>query len=349
MENYKISIILPCYNVEKYLPKCLDSIVNQTYTNLEIICVIDGSLDNSLKICEEYAENDDRIIIINQENCGASASRNSALKIAKGELIMFVDSDDWIDLDTCEKAVESMRVNGSDVVIWSYIREFSDNSKPKNLFEIGSYGFPENETKKIYRRFFGLYKQELSNPENADSIVTIWGKLYKKSILDGIEFVDSKILSTAEDLLFNIVVFSRVNKVSYISEHMYHYRKDNSDSITSNYKYNLYEQWQFLFDSMLEVIKSNDLGNDFVVALNNRIGLSIIGLGLNELDNPNGTVLKIRKIKNIISSDRYKNAYKELTLEYFPIHWKVFFMFAKMNFATGLYILLIAMKKMIGK
>lgn len=349
MKNPLISIIIPCYNVEKYLPKCLDSIIGQTYTDLEIICVIDGSPDNSLKICEHYAENDKRIVLINQENRGASASRNHALKKANGDLIMFVDSDDWIDLDTCEKAVKSMLKYDSDVVIWSYVREFADNSKIKNVFETESCGFAERETKNIYRRFFGLYGQELSNPENADSIVTIWGKLYKREIVSNIEFTDSSILSTAEDLLFNIYAFSKVKRVSYINEGLNHYRKDNESSITSKYKPQLYNQWQFLFNKMQEEIDTKRLDAEFSQALNNRIALSIIGLGLTELDNPDGTFSKIKKIKGIISSKRYRNAYKSLALKYFPIHWKLFFLLAKMNCATGLYVLLVAMKKMIGR
>lgn len=349
MTDKLISVIVPIYNVEKYLPKCLDSIINQTYTNLEIICVVDGSPDNCLDICKKYSEKDNRIVVINQKNCGASASRNNALKITKGDLIMFVDSDDWIELDTCEKALKSMEQYDSDVVIWSYIREFADDSKPKDIFKTESCGFSEKETKNVYRRFFGLSGEELSNPENADSIVTIWGKLYKRSVVEKIEFVDSKVLATAEDLLFNIYAFLRVKKVSYINEYLNHYRKDNNSSITSKYNSDLCNQWQFLFENMLSVIENNHLDNSFKIALNNRIALSIIGLGLNELDNLNGTVTKIRKIKNIISSDKYRNAYKTLTLKYFPIHWKVFFMFAKMDFATGVYVLLVVMKKLIGK
>ena len=100
---------------------------------------------------------------------------------------------------------------------------------------------------------------------------------------------------------------------------------------------------------MFSIIEKNHLGSDFIIALNNRIALSIIGLGLNELDNPNGNIAKIKKIKEIISSDKYRNAYKTLTLKYFPIHWKVFFMFAKMNFATGVYALLKAIKLLISR
>lgn len=349
MTDKLISIIVPIYNVEKYLPKCLDSVINQTYENLEIICVIDGSPDNSLQICMEYAEKDKRIIVIEQENQGLSGARNTGIATATGDYIIFVDADDWIELDTCEKALKSMEQFDSDVVIWSYVREFSGSSKPKDIFKMESRGFSEEETKGVYRCFFGLFEEELSIPENADSIVTVWGKLYKRYVVEKIEFVDSKILATSEDLLFNIYAFSRVRKISYINERLNHYRKDNGDSITSNYNHNLFDHWQFLFDEMISVIEKNHLDGDFMTALNNRIALSIIGLGLNELYNPKGSISIIKRIKEIISSKRYRMAYKNLSLKYFPIHWKVFFLFAKMNFATGVYVLLVVMKKLIGK
>ncbi|OUQ56652.1 hypothetical protein B5E58_10530, partial [Tyzzerella sp. An114] len=98
MENKKISVIVPIYNVEKYLNRCVDSIINQTYKNLEIILVDDGSPDNCGKICDEYAKKDNRIKVVHKENGGVSSARNVGLNIATGDYIGFVDGDDWIDL-----------------------------------------------------------------------------------------------------------------------------------------------------------------------------------------------------------------------------------------------------------
>ena len=98
IEKEKISVIIPVYNVEKYLKRCLDSVINQTYKNLEIILVDDGSTDNSGKICDEYAKNDKRIIVIHKENGGVSVARNIGLDICTGDYVNFIDSDDWIDL-----------------------------------------------------------------------------------------------------------------------------------------------------------------------------------------------------------------------------------------------------------
>lgn len=104
MSKPLISIIVPVYNTEQYLSKCLDSLINQTYKNIEIICVNDGSTDNSADILNEYDKKDKRVRMISQKNCGLSATRNTGLKNCCGEYVMFLDSDDWIDFDTCEKA-----------------------------------------------------------------------------------------------------------------------------------------------------------------------------------------------------------------------------------------------------
>ena len=122
-EEYKISIIVPAYNVQKYIKQCLESIINQTYKNLEIIVVNDGSKDKTLDIIESIAKDDPRIIVINQENQGVSAARNNALKGVDGGFVMFVDSDDWLDLDTCEGLIKEAVKENVDSVIMGEIKE----------------------------------------------------------------------------------------------------------------------------------------------------------------------------------------------------------------------------------
>lgn len=343
-----ISVVIPCYNVEEYLPRCLDSIVGQTYTNLQIICVIDGSPDNSLEICREYSEKDKRIIVIEQENQGLSGARNTGITYATGDYVMFVDADDWVELTTCEQAVDKINRYDCDLVIWPYVREFSNAQKEKMILGDDDIMFDAEGCKKLNRRIFGLYGEELSNPENADSLVTAWGKMYRTELIKGIAFVDTKEIGT-EDALFNCYAMKNVKSAYYISECLNHYRKDNESSLTSNYKEKLFAQWNHLYDLMQQCIDENGLDDSFNQALKNRIAMSIIGLGLNELDNKKSAFAKIKKIKEIISSDKYRNAYKTLTLKYFPIHWKVFFMFAKINFATGVYALLKAIKLLISR
>jgi len=121
----KISVIIPVYNTSKYLKRCLDSIINQTYVNLEIICINDGSKDNSLEILNQYKKKDDRIIIIDKENQGVSAARNDGIKNSTGMYITFVDSDDWLELDAIEILYKTLINEKVDVVRGNYYKDYN--------------------------------------------------------------------------------------------------------------------------------------------------------------------------------------------------------------------------------
>lgn len=343
-----ISIVVPVYNAEKYLMKCLDSLIKQTFSSIEIICVNDESTDKSEKILDKYAKHDQRIVVINQKNTGASGARNTGIKNSGGEYIMFVDSDDWLDLDTCEVAYSVAMKYKADVVMWSYIREYEEISKPKIIFNNELIEFDKNSVRtNLFRYFLGPIGKELSKPENMEFLNPVCMKLYKTNLIkeNNVRLYDIKKIGTGEDGLFNLQLFNYVEKAVYINKHYYHYRKSNTESITTKYNEEKYYQWQHLFDVMEAYIMQQTLDNIYRTALNNRIALSIIGLGLNILDSNKSNIDKIKEIKGIFSEERYRKAYKQLPLRYFPIHWALFFIFAKFNFATGIYILLYFMKK----
>lgn len=333
----KVSIIIPMYNVEKYLPKCLDSIVGQTYKNLEIICVDDGSPDNSAEIVRSYSEKDNRIILVRKENGGLSSARNEGLKHATGDYTVFVDSDDWIDVETIQTAIDATENDGVEMVMWGYVREYTNNSIEKRIFDSDRI-FNKEETKNyVHRRIIGLLGEELSNPATADSLGTAWGKLYttKKIKDNNIEFVDTKLIGT-EDLLFNTYYFGYVETCKFINKPFNHYRKDNQTSLTRIYKHQLFEQWTKLYDLMFEYLDTHKdiCGEDFKTAMNNRICLSMIGLGMNEHCRKASFIDRAAAVDRILESERYRKAYKDLELKYFPLHWKVFFHYCKMGSAT---------------
>ena len=349
-EKPLVSIIVPVYNVEDYLEKCLDNLICQTYENIEIILIDDGSTDKSSQICDEYAAKDS-IAVIHKTNEGVSAARNDGLKAANGQLIMFVDSDDWIETDTCEIAVSAMEESGADVVMWSYISENNGNQSPKTIFGSDTVFEGTDVTEKLHRRLFGLMGEELAHPEYADSLCPVWGKLYKKELImnNNISFVGLSEIGSYEDGLFNIEVFSQIKKAVYLNKCLYHYRKENTSSVTSGYRKDLFEKWQNLFDLMQKYIDKNNLSSDYQSALNNRIALSILGLGLNIMSCNCSAVKKIKMIKEIIKSKRYKKAYKDLCFNYFPVHWKLFYGCAKYKFATGVYGLLFVIQKILSR
>lgn len=209
----KVSIIVPVYNVEKYLRKCLDSLINQTLKDIEIICINDGSTDKSLEILEEYKNRDSRIILLNQENSGQSVARNRGIEIAKGEYLGFVDPDDWIDLDYYEKLYYSANTNDTDIAVGGIIRVTGIKKKKFLNFE------KETITDNTNLKF------ELCDvPEKS----YVWNKIYKTEKLKeiGLEFEKGIFY---EDCIFTPQALFYLGKIVTVPNIYYYYlRRGNS-------------------------------------------------------------------------------------------------------------------------
>lgn len=335
-----ISIIVPVYNTENYLEKCLYSLVNQTYKNIEIIIIDDGSPDNSMNIIQKFVLADNRVKVISQKNQGLSGARNTGMNNANGDYIMFIDSDDWIETDTCEKAINASEKYNADVVFWPYIKEFSDSQKDNYLFDKTEIIWSEKNINQLSRRMVGLVGDELANPQSIDNLVTAWGKLYKKSVIGDVRFTDTKIIGT-EDALFNIEVFLGINSAVYIPDLLSHYRKDNESSLTHNYKKKLVSRWREMYSRIKFLLDRNDMSREYYDALKNRICFGLIGLGINLAEDKKMSFKEKKKeIYNILSMKHYQIALKDLDFSYLPIQWKVFFKLAKNNNALLLLWLL---------
>lgn len=335
-----ISIIVPVYNTENYLEKCLYSLVNQTYKNIEIIIIDDGSPDNSMNIIQKFVLADNRVKVISQKNQGLSGARNTGMNNANGDYIMFIDSDDWIEIDTCEKAINASEKYNADVVFWPYIKEFSDLQKDNYLFDKTEIIWSEKNINQLSRRMVGLVGDELANPQSIDNLVTAWGKLYKKSVIGDVRFTDTKIIGT-EDALFNIEVFLGINSAVYIPDLLSHYRKDNESSLTHNYKKKLVSRWKEMYSRIKFLLDRNDMSREYYDALKNRICFGLIGLGISLAEDKKMSFKEKKKeIYNILSMKHYQIALKDLDFSYLPIQWKVFFKLAKNNNALLLLWLL---------
>lgn len=217
----KISIIVPVYNVSKYIRKCLDTIINQTYTNLEIILIDDGSTDNSGKICDEYAKIDSRIKVIHKENGGISSARNAGIKSATGKYIGFVDSDDWIDLDMYNRLYNNLKNENAEISCCNRLLVYSNKQK--------EYG-----TSSYY---------EVMNSERAIELMCTYGyigvsaytKLYEKKLFKGTEFPTGK---KSEDVFIMYKLFDKASTIVYDATPLYYYRQ-REGSITSAKNINL--------------------------------------------------------------------------------------------------------------
>lgn len=343
-----ISIIVPVFNVEHYIEDCLASLINQTLKDIEVLIIDDGSSDSSRKICDNFGSLDNRIKCFHRKNEGVAAARNFGLEIAKGDFLMFVDSDDWIDIDTCEIALKLALKYKVDVLMWSYIREYPDRSI-KKIIDLREGLYTGKDIKQlIHRRIIGLAGKELRNPQNSDALAPVCLKMYRKELLKNkkIHFVSTKLIGTSEDALFNLELFSFVERFYFINQPLYHYRKEIRTTLTIGYKPWLFERWQVLHKKMGDIVKRDSLGPDFNDALKNRVCLSMIGLGLNELNSSNlkTIIQKIKFLKKILETPEYLDAYSNLTFKYFPVHWYFFFLFCKKRFGIGVCLMLYSIK-----
>lgn len=217
---YKVSIIIPVYNVEKYLRKCLDSVINQTYPQLEILCVNDGSTDNSEKILKEYSKKDGRIKILNKENGGLSSARNYGLDKATGEYCYFLDSDDWIELDTIAYLVKLACLNNVDCIVHSVKNIPEDENCVQIAKECQDWFDCKNKSA-------GIYDVPLNI--NNEIAAVAWNKLYKMDIIKkyNCRFPEGLI---NEDEAFIWTYVTHCNKYYYTNECLYNYLR-RSDSI----------------------------------------------------------------------------------------------------------------------
>lgn len=345
MNNPLISIIVPAYNVAAYLPACLDSLLHQTYSNIEIIVVNDGSTDQTKNIAVRYANEYPNIILIDQKNEGLSGARNAGIKQAKGDYLCFVDSDDWTEKDMIQKVVCSM-IQKEDVVLWGYIKEYAHASIKQPLSkEIERYS--EKNIHSLYQRIVGPVNDQLKHPECVDSYITAWGKLYKASIIrdNQIQFVSTKEIGT-EDLLFNVQFFSHVRTAVILPDCLNHYRKNNISSLTSNYKPLLFTQWMKLQDLVWKNIAGDSLLEE---AYYNRIACTMIGLGLNEASVDVSYGEHRKKMMWILKENRYQRAFRQLKFVYLPIHWKVFFGACYFQIFPVYWLLVLIIKKIIQR
>lgn len=221
----KVSVIIPVYNVEKYIRQCLDSIVNQTLKEIEIICVDDGSTDSSLDILKEYAEKDERIIILQQKNQYAGVARNNGVKIAKGKCLSFLDSDDFFELNMLEKMYTKIEEDSSDIVIcgWNVY-----NNKTKSIIK----------NHKMEKRYLDISP---FNPEDvADKLFGIckpnpWTKMFNRQFFveNKLEFEDC---ICCNDLTCICTALCIARKISVVEDILIHYRMFQENNLTANRK-----------------------------------------------------------------------------------------------------------------
>jgi len=231
----KISIIIPMYNVEKYLPRCLDSVLNQTFTEWQAICVDDGSPDNSGKIAESYAARDERFVVVHKENGGLSDARNFGMQYALGDCILYIDSDDFIHPQTLEIAYNEIKKNKSDIVSFRYDRFYRPQLMVRHILHMDTdnvvpYGIKKRyDIDKIKSRtttdVFELATERTHNKKNPNKKwlikhCQVWKNLYKKSLIKNIPFIKGIIF---EDFPWWSMVMLQNPRVTVVPLPLYYY------------------------------------------------------------------------------------------------------------------------------
>lgn len=329
----KISVVVPIFNVELYLNRCIESILAQLYLNLEVLLIDDGSTDNSLLICREYEKKDARVKVYTQQNKGVSEARNLGIQHATGEFITFVDPDDWIEPRMYESMLNRIKMDNSDICLCDYavIKNNKKIERTLNLEELKITG-QENIFKSIILPLIG---------ENENSINRIdgfvWRLLIKRNILQASQVVFDKDIKIMEDLLFCISLFQHCNVVSYDKNIFYNYLF-NPKSAMNRYKPNYYEINKKVYYKMRQLVINNCNG-DIECSLQNRYIEMMIGCIVNEIIYCKKSIFKsFIKLKQIIDDSEFQRILSQINLRQQKVHKRFLFYLIRQKSYIGVYI-----------
>lgn len=336
-----ISIIVPIYNVEKYLYECICSVLKQTYNNFELILVNDGSADSSGEICDKFAKKDNRITVIHKENAGVSSARNAGLEKALGKWIAFLDPDDWIEENTLEFAVKTADKNKVDILGWNYY--INSNEKQIKAKEICPHTLIREG---IAIRWFILdtmYPEydESSNKISLTGTRNVWGKLFHRNIIFDNSIRFSTNLQIGEDAFFCMQCFEKSQKIMLINEYLSHYRVVHH-SANRRYRKDLSEVYTNMLNTFYDHIGSKIKLKDFSICYT---GMTCHCIGENlrknyvNRQNPNSFFSNIKAIKQLLKINSYSRAFENSSYSSFGFKQKVIIFAARINSAVILYFL----------
>ena len=317
MNDIKVSIIVPIYNVEKYLDRCMDSLLNQTLKDIEIIMVDDGSPDNCPQMCDEYAKKDSRVKVVHKKNSGLGFARNSGLDIATGEYVAFVDSDDYVGLNMYKTLYDRAEADKCDAVFCGFKKEFSPN-RFIECKECDTYTeYSRGEMNELVLDFIAApphYKSEYIHD------MSVWHSIYKRSIIEenNIRFISERDYAS-EDIPFQIDFLKYCKKVGFIPDVFYVYCY-NGGSLTKSFKPEKFQKIQALYHLLKERTQERD--KDCLRAKRLFIGYVramirlIVTLEITKAQ-------KLEYIRNIITSNIWNEIKPIYKASFLPIHQRI--------------------------
>ena len=307
-----ISIVVPCYKVEQYIDQCVTSLCEQTYKNIEIILVDDGSPDKTGEMCDAYAAKDSRIIVIHKKNAGVSAARNDGLLAATGDYVIFVDSDDYIPVDACEKLVVSAEQTDADMVIGDIIMVNGEKEKYARFFE---KAFEISEEKNIDELVCAvMYKNYCPNPPASGPAFgygSPTNKLVRRSMLidNGIQF-DTRVKGIYDDIIYSMYSTACSKKITYIAEPVYYYRLVQG-SLTHSYRKDMPEVADAILNTVQEFLDKYD-SNDRYIKAYYALCIRMISYSLGRYycnkRNDESILALARKLRKVMGNEPYLSA-----------------------------------------
>lgn len=261
MSNILVSLVLPIYNVEKYLERCMKSIINQTYQNLEIILVDDGSTDSCPELCDEWEKRDSRVVVIHKTNAGLGMARNTGIDVATGKYIYFIDSDDFIEQDTIKQLVEIAEKNCADVVTFGFntidykghIVKTTLPSTAKSIYE----------GKEILEYFLpAMIAPDPHTGETTNLWISAWASMFSLKMIKntGWRYVSERQI-ISEDVYSHLGLYKYVTKVAVVPKAFYNYCENDTSSLTRTFRMDRYEKNSFFYQACIQQCDELGYGN----------------------------------------------------------------------------------------
>lgn len=333
----KISVIVPIYKVEPYLDRCIQSIINQSYKELEIILVDDGSPDKCPGMCDAWAEKDRRIVVIHKKNEGLGFARNTGLAAATGEYISFIDSDDFIDVNTYQEVMTKIAGEYPDVCYFSHYRLKNDGSLLNAYDSYPTIAEQEEVRSQLIPLSFG---QSLRKPYDSFAIGSSCLGVYHSEFLNanGIVFVSEK-QYLCEDFIFTIEVCLNAKRVSFINAPVYYYC-ENANSLSLSYRKDRLEKSEILYRYMFSVIQKHNLSEDTVLRTKDLFLINVMACMKQEVMNKHSNYFsKIREIRAICQSCITTEVTRHYPFGQLPLKRMIFVLVLKSKVSVILYFL----------
>ncbi len=298
--NPKVSVIIPVYNVEQYLDRCINSIIHQTYANLEIILVDDGSTDTSGYMCDEWKQKDSRISIIHKENAGLGFARNSGLEIITGDYVSFVDSDDYIKLDAYEKLIKRLKESNADVCYFGC--DYDDHGD----ITVGSQKFPLEvyDKKQIDELLLPIsFGKSIQKKADKYGIGSVCCGIYRSRLFSnlGLRFGSEREV-LCEDILFTSELLTSVESVAFVNENFYYYCY-NGSSLTHSFRKDRFEKSQKFYILQIDLIREKGLSRKCLDRAKNSFLINIIVCLKQELSHNSLNYCKSKETILVISNN----------------------------------------------